>query len=316
MRIAIGADHGGYLLKELLVKSLNRLGHEVLDVGTSSSEATDYPKFARAVAEAVAGGRCERGIMIDGAGIGSAMVANKVPGVRAALAYDLSSARNSREHNDANLLTLGAGLIGPRLAEEIVSLWLETQCTEERHRRRVAMIEGGPTDSATAAPAGPSAAAATTEASSGSLGNLSPADLDRIARELRRMIGPSGPTGPLAAESPESARRLLTLGARRIGNRPGSVASRTTSPGTSITRSCGRTPPRTTSASSVRRRVNTASPPSASIRSGPAWWPASSAAPASRPARSSASLSARPIPRQRRSKRAARFGTGRGRSTW
>ena len=102
--------------------------------------AVDYPVFARKVAEAVAAGQAERGIMIDGAGIGSSMVANKVPGVRAAMAYDLSSARNGREHNDANVLTLGAGLIGANLAAQIVDVFLTTDCTEPRHQRRVAMI--------------------------------------------------------------------------------------------------------------------------------------------------------------------------------
>lgn len=118
MKIALGADHGGFSLKGRLAAHLRQQGHEVLDLGTSSDEAVDYPVFARAVAEAVAGGRAERGIMIDGAGIGSAMVANKVAGIRAALCYDLSTARNAREHNDANLLTLGAGLIGPSLATQ------------------------------------------------------------------------------------------------------------------------------------------------------------------------------------------------------
>ena len=140
MRIALGADHGGYALKEQLSLKLRAASHQVFDMGTSSNEAVDYPVFARKVAEAVASGRCERGIMVDGAGIGSAMVANKVPGVRAALAYDLSSARNSREHNDANVLTLGAGLIGPDLAWQIVELWLGAECSAERHRRRVALV--------------------------------------------------------------------------------------------------------------------------------------------------------------------------------
>lgn len=141
MIIALGADHGGYPLKTKILDHLNRAGHRVLDLGTSSDEAVDYPVFARAVAEAVASRRAERGIMIDGAGIGSAMVANKVPGVRAALAYDLSSARNGREHNDANVLTLGAGLIGANLAVQIVDAFLGVDCVEPRHRRRVAMID-------------------------------------------------------------------------------------------------------------------------------------------------------------------------------
>jgi deoxyribose-phosphate aldolase len=141
MIIAVGADHGGRALKARLASHLGQQGHEVLDFGTSSDEAVDYPDFARAVAAAVAGGQAALGIMVDGAGIGSAMVANKIPGVRAALAYDLSSARNSREHNDANLLTLGAGLIGPNLATQIVDVFLSTQCQEDRHRRRVAKID-------------------------------------------------------------------------------------------------------------------------------------------------------------------------------
>ena len=122
MRIAIGADHGGFDLKSRLAAHLRQSGHQLDDVGTSSREAVDYPVFARAVAEAVSQGRADVGIMIDGAGIGSCMVANKIPGVRAALAYDLSSARNSREHNNANVLTLGAGLIGAGLAEQIVEV--------------------------------------------------------------------------------------------------------------------------------------------------------------------------------------------------
>ena len=140
MRIVIGADHGGFDLKNVLATHLKGAGHRVEDVGTLSSEAVDYPVFARAVAEAVSGGEADVGIMIDGAGIGSCMVANKIPGVRAAMAYDLSSARNSREHNDANVLTLGAGLIGTGLARQIVDVWLATNCTESRHLNRVAMF--------------------------------------------------------------------------------------------------------------------------------------------------------------------------------
>ena len=117
-RIALGADHGGFTLKSDIAAHLRGAGYQVDDVGTLSGEAVDYPVFARSVAAAVSEGRADAGIMIDGAGIGSCMVANKVPGVRAALAYDLSSARNSREHNDANLLTLGAGLIGAGLARQ------------------------------------------------------------------------------------------------------------------------------------------------------------------------------------------------------
>lgn len=139
--IAIGADHGGFRLKERLAFRLKELGHEVVDCGTDSQESVDYPDFARAVAEMVAGGSARWGIVVDGAGIGSAMAANKVPGVRAALCYDVSSARNSREHNHANVLTLGAGLIGENLAWQIVEAWLDTPWGEGRHASRVAKID-------------------------------------------------------------------------------------------------------------------------------------------------------------------------------
>ncbi len=139
--IAIGADHGGFRLKERIAFRLREQGHEVVDCGTDSAESVDYPDFAQAVAEKVAGGGCRWGIVIDGAGIGSAMAANKVPGVRAALCYDVSSARNSREHNHANVLTLGAGLIGENLALQIVEAWLATPWGEGRHALRVEKID-------------------------------------------------------------------------------------------------------------------------------------------------------------------------------
>lgn len=138
--IAIGADHGGFPLKERLAFRLREQGHDVLDCGTDSAAAVDYPDFAHAVASAVAGGKARWGIIVDGAGIGSAMVANKVPGIRAALCYDLSSARNSREHNHANILTLGAALIGEGLAWQIVQEWLATEWGGDRHARRVEKI--------------------------------------------------------------------------------------------------------------------------------------------------------------------------------
>jgi len=138
--IAIGCDHGGFRLKELLKKHLEGRGLEVVDCGTDSAESVDYPDFAHAVARLIGRGDCRAGIIIDGAGIGSAMVANKVPGVRAALCYDLSSARNSREHNHANVLTLGAGLIGDSLATQIVEVWLDTEWGPGRHADRVAKI--------------------------------------------------------------------------------------------------------------------------------------------------------------------------------
>lgn len=138
--VAIGADHGGYALKQRLIEEVEGLGYTVRDCGTDSPEAVDYPDLAHRVARLVGTGACRWGIVVDGAGIGSAMTANKVPGVRAALCYDLSSARNSREHNLANVLTLGAGLIGEGLARQIVRTWLETPWGEGRHARRVDKI--------------------------------------------------------------------------------------------------------------------------------------------------------------------------------
>ncbi len=138
--VAIGCDHGGFTLKERLKAHLESRGCSVVDCGTSSADPVDYPDLAHAVAKRVADGSCSAGIIVDGAGIGSAMVANKVPGVRAALCYDLSSARNSREHNHANVLTLGAGLIGDALARQIVDVWLDTEWGPGRHADRVAKI--------------------------------------------------------------------------------------------------------------------------------------------------------------------------------
>ena len=220
-RIALGADHGGFDLKSTLAAHLRKAGHQVEDVGTSSREAVDYPVFAKAVAEAVSQGRAEVGIMIDGAGIGSSMAANKVPGIRAALAYDLSSARNSREHNNANVLTLGAGLIGSGLATQIVDTWLATECTEARHLKRVEMF-GEPSSS---------------QALSDQ--NLTNQDIDRVVDRLHQIIGPASGFGAGAeqgasvGENPEAARQFVILGAtgltsvapaERPGNIPGDLA--------------------------------------------------------------------------------------------
>ncbi len=139
--IAVGADHGGFELKRRLVAHLEDQGWSVRDCGTGSAEAVDYPDFAHAVARLVGAGACRWGVIVDGAGIGSAMAANKVPGVRAALCYDVSSARNSREHNHANVLTLGAGLIGENLARQILDTWLATPWGGGRHARRVGKID-------------------------------------------------------------------------------------------------------------------------------------------------------------------------------
>src|SRR5260370_23359091 len=140
-KIALGADHGGFVMKEEVKRVLADLGHDYQDFGTHSTEAVDYPDYAHLVARAVASQTCNLGIMIDGAGIGSCMVANKVPGVRAALCYDEASARNSRYHNGPNVLTLGGKMIPDQKMRDIVRVWLSTELTEERHRRRVAKID-------------------------------------------------------------------------------------------------------------------------------------------------------------------------------
>jgi len=207
-RIALGADHGGFDLKAILALHLKKAGYQVEDVGTSSREAVDYPVYARAVAEAVSQGRADVGIMIDGAGIGSCMVANKIPNVRAALAYDLSSARNSREHNGANVLTLGAGLIGASLAKQIVDVWLATECTEQRHLNRVAMFADEQADM-----------------------TLSDQDLDRVVARLQQIVGPMTnvePGGPCVGDNPERAREFVRLGATGLtsvapAEQPGSI---------------------------------------------------------------------------------------------
>jgi RpiB/LacA/LacB family sugar-phosphate isomerase len=138
--VAIGADHGGFALKAVIAKHLAEKGYGVTDCGTNGPEAVDYPDFAHVVARLVASAACESGIVIDGAGIGSAMAANKVPGVRAANAHDTSMARNAREHNYANVLSLGARMIGEGLALEIVDTFLSTPWGAERHGKRVAKI--------------------------------------------------------------------------------------------------------------------------------------------------------------------------------
>lgn len=138
--VALGADHGGFALKEDLKTHLTNLGYRVWDLGTNSETPVDYPDFAFAVARVVGNGEAWRGIIVDGAGIGSCMTANKVPGVRAAMCYDVTTARNAREHNDANVLTLGGRLIARETARAIVQTFLEANCTEERHQKRVAKI--------------------------------------------------------------------------------------------------------------------------------------------------------------------------------
>jgi deoxyribose-phosphate aldolase len=177
-RIALGADHGGFELKQQLKDHLSAAGHAVRDCGTYSREPVDYPRIAAAVAWLVASGECEFGVMVDGAGIGSAMAANKVPGVLAAACYTEALARNAREHNDANVLTLGAGQTTAEAARGIVDVFLSTSCTTDRHRARVQLIrdlergrmgsssQGGPV--------------------------LSAEDLNRIAERVRQLLQEQG----------------------------------------------------------------------------------------------------------------------------
>jgi ribose 5-phosphate isomerase B len=140
VRIAIGSDHAGFLLKEHLKGTLQRLGHSVDDHGTNSEASVDYPPICIAVARAVAAGHVERGIVLGGSGQGEQIAANKVVGIRAALCNDLYTARLSREHNDANVLSIGARVVGVGLADEIVALWLNTGFDGGRHQRRLDQI--------------------------------------------------------------------------------------------------------------------------------------------------------------------------------
>ena len=140
MRIAIGADHAGFPLKQHLVATLARLGHLVQDRGTHSEAAVDYPPICAEVARLVTSGKADRGIIIGGSGQGEQMAANKVHGARAALCNDLYTARMSRAHNDANVLALGGRIVAFGLADEIVALWLATPFDGGRHQRRVAQI--------------------------------------------------------------------------------------------------------------------------------------------------------------------------------
>ena len=141
MKIAIASDHAGFSYKEQIKTVLIEQGHEVRDFGTHSAESCDYPDFIRPAAEAVSGGEFERGIVLGDSGNGEAMVANKVAGIRCALCWDLRSARLSREHNDANMLSIGERMMSIHAALEIVDLWLKTPFAGERHKRRIDKIE-------------------------------------------------------------------------------------------------------------------------------------------------------------------------------
>ena len=141
MKVAIGCDHGGFDLKENVKSVLKELGHEIDDQGCDSSESVDYPNFAKSVSFLVKEGKCERGILICGTGIGMSMAANRIPGIRAALCHEMFTARMSREHNDANILCIGARVIGPGLAVEIVRTWMTTDFAGGRHQRRIDLFK-------------------------------------------------------------------------------------------------------------------------------------------------------------------------------
>ena len=186
LRIAVGADHGGFELKQHLVAHLQAQGHRIEDCGTHGTEAVDYPVFAEAVARQVASGACEAGIVVDGAGIGSAMAANKVPGVLAAACYNEALAKNSRQHNGANVLTLGSGQVDFEKAKAIADVFLATDCTEERHLRRVQMIQD-----LERGRAGSPVMAAIKEMKL----ELSPQDVARIAERVKQIVGGGAAAG-------------------------------------------------------------------------------------------------------------------------
>ncbi|MBN1270348.1 MAG: deoxyribose-phosphate aldolase [Kiritimatiellae bacterium] len=184
LRIALGSDHGGLELKQGLLPFLQSLGHHVQDCGTHDKNPVDYPLIARDVAERVADRRADFGIVVDGAGIGSAMAANKVRGVRAAACYNEALALNSREHNDANLLTLGAGQTTLETAKAIVSVFLDKECTAERHQRRVQLI-GEIEQGRRGGPALPAPVAALRKEMDV---DLSPDDIEKITARVREIL--------------------------------------------------------------------------------------------------------------------------------
>jgi deoxyribose-phosphate aldolase len=199
IKIAVGSDHGGLDLKNQLLAYLQSRGYFVQDCGTHSKDAVDYPRIAYTVARLVASGSCDRGIIVDGAGIGSAMAANKVRGVRAAACYSVALAKNSREHNDANVLTLGAGQTDFEAAKQIVETFLAGECVEERHRKRVQLI-----DAIQDGPIQVGAHQTTLLATVGDTRvNASPTDLERIAKRVQELLASQG-NPPIAASIPKS----------------------------------------------------------------------------------------------------------------
>ena len=236
-RIAIGADHAGFELKEKLKQYLTEKGYTVFDCGTFSTDSVDYPSIAYNVAKLISSGEYEQGIIIDGAGIGSSMTANKVPGVRAALCYDISSAKNSREHNDANVLTLGAGLIGFQLAKQIVDIWLSTECTVDRHLRRVKMI--GDIEKGNFAVNIPSKN--NPQVVKNSELNITDEDIKKIASKIQSLLNQQNITvphlsancekeicdscGQCADNAPDAVRQFINMGVSRVSNAPGSIGT-------------------------------------------------------------------------------------------
>ncbi|OQX95528.1 hypothetical protein B6I21_04930 [candidate division KSB1 bacterium 4572_119] len=238
-KIALGSDHSGYELKEKIKQYLEESGHNVFDCGTFSTDAVDYPAIALKVANLISEKKYEKGIIIDGAGIGSAMAANKVDGVRAALCYDVSTARNSREHNDANVLTLGAGLIGFALAKQIVDIWLSTDCTVDRHLRRVKMIEDIEKKQLDITTQFKENAASLGD---NELIEISQADLEKIAQKIATMFSENNTIassfqsancdnatcidcGQCADKTPETVQKFIDLGISRLSNAPGGVGA-------------------------------------------------------------------------------------------
>lgn len=238
MRVAIGSDHGGFDYKEELKKYVETQGYVVEDVGTFSKDSVDYPVFAHKVAQKVASGECLKGIMIDAAGIGSCMAANKVPGILAANCYDKTTARNSREHNNANVLTLGARLLSIDQTKEIINEWLNTECIEERHLRRSAQIHQIQKGIITFAslPGNPKQdnvpETSDQNISGVNVSDLSQDDLERIIQEITGILKSQGiaqqsgktvcsccgsDCGGLCAEkSSDAVREFINIGAKRI----------------------------------------------------------------------------------------------------
>ncbi len=229
-KIAIGSDHGGFLLKEILKKFLEDKGYQITDCGPDNTDPVNYPEFAAKVAAMVSNGKTEAGIMVDGAGIGSSMVANKIDGVRAALCYDVTTAVNAREHNNANLLTLGAGLTGAELAKQITETFMTHECTVDRHLKRVAMIDA--LDKNRTPINQPVSGANAVEEDN--LADITEKDIDQIAEKVRSMI--SSENKPLEIKQveiaetdmickcgvhverqPETLRKFIEFGVERLG---------------------------------------------------------------------------------------------------